>query len=90
MGDMWRSLGQATAQNKCLVMKEHFGVWGCGMLGSCVRTELQRDEQGPGTPGLRSGTHSCLVSVTLKGEALNLLDFRWALPPDGEIEAGRA
>lgn len=24
----------------------------------------------------------CLISVTLKGEAVNLLDFRCALPPD--------
>lgn len=33
MGDTWRSLGQLTAQNEGLVMKEQFGIEGYGMGG---------------------------------------------------------
>lgn len=82
MGDTWKSLGQATAWNKCFVMKEHFGISGCGMLGSSVCPQPQRDQEDPGSPGRHSQTHSCLMSVSLKGEAVILLDFICALPQD--------
>lgn len=81
MGDIWRSLGQQTAQSKCLAMKEHFGMglWDAGKLSarSCRGMNKALDDHDS-----TAGPCSCLMSVTLKGKAVNLLDFRCALPPD--------
>lgn len=63
-------------------MKEHSGISGCGMLGSSVCLQPQRDQEGPRSPGRHSQTHSCLMSVSLKGEAVTLLDFICALSQD--------
>lgn len=53
------------------------GCWEALSAQSCRGTSRALEHQDSA-----AGTHSCLVSVTLKGEALNLLDFRWVLPPD--------
>lgn len=75
MADTRGSPRQHTAQSACLVMKNHFGTVGCGMRA------LRKDDRALGNCDFTVGCAG-LLSVTLKGEVVNLFDLRQASLPD--------